>query len=233
MKTKELTENSTDISTSTLAMHCYEQIQEEIISGTLAPGQKLKVEHLKEQLKVGQSPVREALARLVSSGLVELIGNRGFRVAEVSERDVRDLYEVYFNIEMLALTQALERGDDAWEATVVVALHRLAQAENSTEPVPYSVWGERNYNFHVALISGCYSPLLLHIRADVYKRFDRYCRIAFDLPNSDLVLNHEEHAELAAAVLKRDLKKATELMRHHIFGALEDVIMRLKVKKLI
>lgn len=218
---------------NTLALQCYEQLQEDIINGTFAPGQKLKIELLKQRLDVGQSPIREALSRLVASGLVETQDNKGFRVAQVSEENIRDIYRTFFQIELLALNQAMELGDDAWEASVAAALHHLALVETRQEPVSYQVWSQRNYAFHVALISGCNSPLLLQIRANVYHRFDRYCRIAFNLSNMQLHLNHDEHKKLADAVLERNVKKVHELLEYHIFGALEDVIATLQKNNLL
>ncbi len=234
MKTKPITEiRITKNKENTLALQCYEQLQDDIINGTFAPGQKLKMETLKQRLKVGQSPIREALSRLVASGLVENQGNKGFRVAQVSETNIRDIYRTFFQIELLALNQAMELGGDAWEASVAAALHHLALVETKLEPVSYQIWAQRNYAFHVALISGCNSPLLLHIRANLYLCFDRYCRIAFNISNSQLHLNHDEHKKLAEAVLERNTKKARELLQSHVFGALEDVIKTLKKSNLL
>lgn len=218
---------------NTLAMQCFEYIQENIMNGAYRPGQKLKMEFLKEQLGAGQSPIREALSRLSESGLVEAEDNKGFRVASMSEEEVRDIYNVYFNIETLALEQAIKLGDDFWEASIVSTLHQLGIIENKTGPVSYADWATRNYAFHVALISGCNSPLLLELRADVYRRFDRYCRVAFNLSQTQLHLNHEEHKKLADAVLQRNFTAARELMHYHIFGALEDVIKTLKRHNLL
>lgn len=218
---------------NTLALQCYEQLQSDIINGVFTPGQKLKMELLKQRLDVGQSPIREALSRLVASGLVETQDNKGFRVAQISEENIRDIYRTFFQIELLALNQAMELGNDAWEASVAAALHHLALVETKQESVLYEVWAQRNYAFHVALISGCNSPLLLQIRANVYHRFDRYCRIAFNLSNMQLHLNHDEHKKLAAAVLERNTKKVRELLEYHIFGALEDVIVTLKQNNLL
>lgn len=218
---------------TTFSGQCYEHIQEMIINGTLAPGQKLKVEELKSQFGVGQSPIREALSRLVTSGLVEMHDNKGFRVARVSEADVRDTYRTFLQIELLALMQAIEFGDDAWEAGIVAALHQLALIENKKGPVAYADWLKRNYAFHVSLITGCNSPLLLELRAMVYRRFERYCYIAFTILPSELELNHKEHKQLAQSVLQRDAQKAQELMEHHILGALEDVVKMLKKNQVI
>lgn len=219
----------------TLSQQCYDKLQDDIINGTLQPGQKLKVANLKDQLDMGQSPVREALSRLVTTGLVEAEDNKGFRVAQISEADIRDIYQTYLHIELLAITQAMKLGDDAWEGRIAGALHELAIVETQHKPTSYDVWTERNYNFHVALISGCNSPALMHIRADIYRRFDRYCRISFNLNNSSrkLIANHQEHRELAQAVIARDAKKVEKLLTWHITGSLEDVIAQLKNSSLL
>ena len=211
-----------------LANQCYDEIQEQIINGTFKPGKKLKVEELKEQLQTGASPIREALSRLINSGLVQAHDNKGFYVTQVSESNIRDLYQTFLQIELLALTQAIKYGDDTWKTSIVAALYNLSLVENSTEKISYSVWGERNYAFHVALISGCNSPTLLNVRAQIYRQFDRYCRIAFNLSYTELEVNHEEHKNLAQAVLNRDMQQTTAIITHHILGALEDVIATLK-----
>lgn len=212
-----------------LVNQCYDEIQEHIINGTFEPGKKLKVEELKQQLKSGASPIREALSRLVSSGLVEARDNKGFYVTQISQADVRDLYHTFLQIDLLALALAIKYGDDAWQTGIVAALYNLSLVENSSKPIPYAVWAERNNAFHTALISGCNSPILLDIRAQLYRRFDRYCRIAFNLSHTKLERNHEEHKQIADAVLDRDIKKTTTLMTHHILGMLENVITTLKV----
>jgi len=220
---------------TTLAQECYAKIQDDILDGIFSPGQKLKITKLKDQLQSGQSAVREALSRLVTTGLVEAEDNKGFRVTKISESDIRDIYQTYLDIELLAVTKAMKLGDDAWQGKIVGALYELALVENGTKPPSYEIWMERNYNFHVALISGCNSPALMQIRSDIYRRFDRYCRISFNL-NTDLkqlTANHQEHQELAQAVLNRDAKKVEKLMTYHIMGSLEDVIKQLKINNLL
>ena len=220
-------------SDSTLAQQCYDQLQYEIIEGILKPGEKLKVGPIKTRFSIGQSPVREALSRLVACGLVDIEDNKGFRVAAISEEDIRYTYKTFTQIENMALALAIEKGDDAWEANIVAALYKLGLIENKDAFDSYAVWAERNYNFHVALISGCKSPTLLEIRRAVYIKFDRYCRMAYHLTKEELSINHEEHKKLATAVLERDIKKAQALMTYHINGALENVIKKFKENTLI
>ncbi len=218
---------------STLAQQCYEQLQSEIIQGILKPGQKLKVAPIKERFNIGQSPVREALSRLVSSGLVDVEDNKGFRVSTISESNIRDIYATFTLIENMALALAIEHGDAGWEALIVAELHKLSLLENKKEFDSYAQWAECNYNFHVALISGCNSPTLLDIRRNLYMKFDRYCRMAYQISKHALSINNHEHQQIARAVLARDKKKAQALMIYHINGAIEDVIKDFKKNNFI
>jgi GntR family transcriptional regulator, carbon starvation induced regulator len=214
----------------TLAQKCYEQLQSDIIDGTLKPGEKLKVEPMKQRFGIGQSPIREALSRLATSGLVTVENNKGFRVTNVSEANIRDTYTTFIRIENMALALAIEHGDAAWEAVIVAELHKLALIEQKNDSNSFSLWLQQNHDFHVALIAGCNSPALLEIRHMIYQKFDRYCRMAYPLIKDKLIINYADHQALVTAVLQRDIKKAQELMSNHINGALEDVIKKLTIQ---
>jgi len=220
------------LSDLSLAQQCFERLQLEIVGGVLKPGEKLKVEPIKDRFGIGQSPVREALSKLSALGLVETEENKGFRVAAISQADIRDCYAVMTAIESLALTWSIKHGDDEWKANIVAQLYKLSLVEQSTVPVSDDVWLERNADFHLALISGCKSPLLLELRSSIYSKFDRYCRMSYGLSNQNLHINHEHHKELADAVLARDTVRAKKLMHDHINGALEDVIQIFKDQNL-
>ena len=213
---------------SSFAQQCYEQLQQEIIQGVLRPGEKLKVMPITERFGIGQSPVREALSKLSALGLVEVEENKGFKVAAVSEYDIRDTYKVFTAIETTALVWAIKFGDEEWEADIVAKLHTLSNVECAEKAVSHSMWVERNYDFHVALIAGCKSPELLEIRRNLYMKFDRYCQMSYQLSKLSLHNNNECHKQLADAVLQRNVKESNRLMTHHINGPLEDVIKQFK-----
>lgn len=217
----------------TLAQQCYDRLHEDILNGILEPGAKIKIAPLKEQFKIGQSPIREALSRLVASGLVTVEDNKGFRVTEISEEDVRDTYAVLLFITKKGLEQAIMHATSESKAQIVTELYRLALVETGYEKIPYAVWAEHNYAFHRALIAGCRSPLLLEIYALVYTKFDRYCRIAYSKRHSCLEANHAEHKALAQSVLDQNFVVAQKLIEQHINSALEDVIKALKKQKCI
>ncbi|MEV8469075.1 GntR family transcriptional regulator, partial [Fluviibacterium sp. DFM31] len=72
----------------------YQAIRQMIITGELAPGEKLKIEHLKDRMNTGASPIREALTLLVSDQLVERLDQRGFRAAPVSQENFGEILKL-------------------------------------------------------------------------------------------------------------------------------------------
>ena len=218
---------------NSLAVQCFEQLKQEIIQGILLPGEKLKVMPITKRFGIGQSPVREALSKLSASGLVVEVENKGFTVASVSQSDIRDIYKVFTMIETTALQWAMKCDDHEWQANIVAQLHKLSLIENSQKTVPHHVWASANYDFHVALIAGCKSPALLAAREQIYMKFDRYCQLSYRLSEQMHHNNHEDHQELADAVLQGDTSLAKKIMIHHINDPLEEVIAQLTKNKIL
>lgn len=207
-----------------LTQYCFEVIERDIITNAFLPAQKLIIDDLKERFHVGHTPIREALSRLVATGLVEFKHNRGFYVAQISEGDISDIYQTFNQIECLALQQSIALGNDRWAATIVATLYELSLIEVDGSCIDQNLWFDRNYAFHLALVAGCGSTTLLDIRNNLYKKFDRYCRLSFSCIKQNLSHNYAAHKELADAVLARNNQKAIDLMSHHITGSLDEVI---------
>ena len=100
------------MSGKTLVLATYERLRNDIIAGVLAPGSRLRVEHLKEVYEAGAGTLREALALLVSDALVNTYGQRGFWVKPISLEDFADLTEKRILLETDALRLSLKNGDD-------------------------------------------------------------------------------------------------------------------------
>ncbi len=224
---------TTDSTHQSLVDYCYKNLKEGIIRGDFAPGEKLRIAKLTAHLNVGPTPIREALSRLTSSGLIEAEANRGFYVKRISEADVRDIYATFNKIEILALSQAIELGDTSWEAHILAALYKLSVIEQAPPPVDSLTWLQLNYEFHYSLVAACQSPCLLKIREDLYQLFDRYCHLSLLLNKHSLALNHKDHCDLAKAVIDRDKAKACKLMTSHLESSLKQVIEKLKKNKIL
>ena len=198
----------------TLTDQAYQQLREDIIHGKLHPGDKLRIEHLKNGYGVGATPLREALYRLTADGLVNVQGQRGFRVADMSSDELEDITDLRVALEGMALKQSVERGDDEWESRVVAAFHHLTKAESNDEP-DIQEWEVRNRDFHLALVSCCESPWLMRFYEMLYDQHKRYRNIArVDRSNRRDV--HEEHTAICDAALARDIDALLDANELHI-----------------
>ncbi|MFA7430739.1 MAG: FCD domain-containing protein [Rhodospirillaceae bacterium] len=207
----------------TLVEFAYEAIRQDILCGALAPGEKLRVEVLKEHYQVGSSTLREALTLLVADALVTAEGQRGFRVTPISLDDIRDITEMRKMLETQALRRSIERGGDEWEANLVAAWHRLSKVEERIYDDPQGLsaeWEERNKAFHEALIGACQSHWLHHFRDILYHQSERYRRIA--LTGRTVPRNvHEEHRAIFEATMARDADTACAHTAEHIDRTLQ------------
>ena len=202
----------------TLSDQAYQRLRADIIHGVLSPEEKLRIEHLRKVYGVGASPLREALSRLTADGFVTAEGQRGFRVAPMSEEDLEDITRLRVLLEKQALSQSIEHGDDAWESRIVAAFYQLEKVEESEDRDP-SEWEKRNHDFHEALIAGCTSNWLRRFYGILYDQHKRYRNISFttEIPR-DI---HQEHEELRNAALARDTERACKAIDHHIWRTAE------------
>lgn len=198
----------------TLTDQAYQQLREDIIHGKLHPGDKLRIEHLKQTYGVGATPLREALYRLSSDGFVNVQGQRGFRVAELSPHELDDVTDLRVVLEGMALKESVELSDDEWESRVVAAFHHLTKAESQDEP-DIQEWEVRNKEFHEALISCCQSPWLMRFYGILYDQHKRYRNVArIDRGSRRDV--HKEHTEICDAALAKDINALLEANEQHI-----------------
>jgi len=190
----------------------YIALREAIITGEIAPGEKLKVETLKSTLETGASPVREALSLLTSNQLVERRDQRGFRVALASRKQFEEILSLRCKLEDLALRASIEAGKQEWEEQLVLSHHHMEKSHAE----PYGVFEERHKAFHMALLSACDSPILLRFCEQLYDLNVRYRYLAV---SSDGYAQRDvagEHRAILDAAIAGDVELASsELISHY------------------
>jgi len=199
----------------TFAQAVQARLASDILNGHLAPGTRLRLQTMCDTYQVSMSPLREALAGLAGRGLVIQEGQRGFRVARASAGDLRDVTETRVNIETTALRLSIERGDDAWEAAVLAAHHRLSRRPRSEKLLVDETWEELHRGYHIALIAACGLPRLLGFCTMLHDHFDRYRRLAV-LHGGRHPLLKSNHATIVKAALAKDIEQAEGLLAAHI-----------------
>ncbi|MCV4264315.1 GntR family transcriptional regulator [Pseudomonas capsici] len=202
-----------------------QQMKKSIICCELAPGEKLKVAELSQNYGLSSSPIREALNRLAQEGIVEASENKGFRVARLSVEDFQQITQLRRLLECEALAEAIRYGDDAWEADVLGAFHRLNVIEKRLGSIAVALdddWSVRHKAFHFALFSACPSAMLLRLIDSLFDQAERYRRFSA-LHRKVERHKGDEHQQLIDAVLSRDVDASVELLGNHIGGTLTHV----------
>ncbi len=200
----------------TLARTICDRIRADILTGKRTPGMKIRLDDLKGEFEVSWSPIREALSRLAAEGLILTEGQRGYRVAPVSKADLDEIIRLRASLETMALRGAIEKGDDAWEAEVLAAHHRLSKFEDRRwDPDEAEQWEHWHHAFHTALTQACSSPILLQFCAQLHELNDRYRRLFLSAYKFDRDVAGE-HRAMAEATLARDADKACRLLETHI-----------------
>ena len=200
----------------TRASTVYERLHDDIITGTLQPGAKLRVKELIEKYNTGNSPLREALNRLSANGMVRREENRGFRVPSASTEELMELTRTRCWVEEIALRESINNGGAEWEERIVLAYHWLSRAARNEEGINSTSpdWEAHHREFHQALISACKSQLLMDFCSELSQRSFRYRNLVEVVEYRD---RHEleEHNELQEAALSRNADRAVELLKKH------------------
>lgn len=181
----------------------------EIESGVIAPGAVLKQELLAERFGVSRQPVRQALDRLLASGLLVRRGDRSLAVAGLTQQQASDLAEIRMSLESTALRssmEALTQGD-------LRKAHRLN--EDLVEEDEPAMLEELDIAFHRVLYSRCGNTRLLEM-IDNLRRESRRAYTRQPKGSSDRMILQAEHATIIAACERRNTAAALSALASHL-----------------
>ncbi|WBB46950.1 GntR family transcriptional regulator [Verrucosispora sp. WMMA2044] len=177
------------------------RLTREILSGRSDPGERLVEEQLTRRLGISRAPLREALRLLAQRGLVEHVPRRGVRVATLSDRDVRELYELRDVLERFAVRSAIPVRRDSDLAGLRAALDQMREATRDGDRLAVA---ESHRAFHVALValagnrqlSTVYDSILVKLQLYMAINLRREAEVA---QPQDGVHRHERLFEAVAA----------------------------------
>lgn len=190
-----------------------------ILNGTLQPGQPLRQEALSEQLNVSRTPLRHALQSLAEEGLVETIGYKGARVAELDGGMIDDLFEMRLFLEPLALRSALPQ---ITKLDLAAAEMALDAADAEVEPSRLSAL---NWDFHHAL----YRPSKRQTLLRIIEQLNKASALAEVIASSIVVRPEKsatEHRKLLQACRDGDEAGAIAALDEHLRLAHHDIRTR-------
>ncbi|MEM7379539.1 MAG: GntR family transcriptional regulator, partial [Pseudomonadota bacterium] len=194
--------------TGSQTQQAYDTLRHLIVTCALPPGEKLKIDGLRQRLAIGASPIREALSLLTSDNLVERIDQRGFRTARISAAHFEEILTLRCTLEDLALRESFAEATDAWEESVVLAHHRMQRADADR-------FEQHHKAFHMALIANTDAPILLKFCSHLYDLNIRYRYLAGSALNYRRRDVADEHQGILDAVAVRDVDLASERLLSH------------------
>jgi DNA-binding GntR family transcriptional regulator len=197
---------------SALKDWAYDTIKESILNLRSSPGTQLHIEDLADQMGISRTPIREALLRLESDGLVRVVPRVGFFVTEITRRDLEELFEL----------RALLEGYAAEKAASLLTEDELAHIDRVLETGVSAVeqgdldnFLETEIAFHTLLIERAPNRQLIAMMESLQ-----------DLTYRERILSLEslenvresciEHRRIVEALRQRDGELAGRLMREHI-----------------
>ena len=200
------------------------ELRAAIMSGSLEPGDQLGEADLAEHFSVSRGPLREAMQRLVSEGVLTAIANRGVFVAELTLDDVRDVYRTRSVIERGAVEIVIddERREELARAVEgAIARMRKAAAKGDGPGV-----SDADQAFHEAIVECSHSPRLIRAMRTLLVE-TRMCLGELRTTYPDLDTQVHEHEALAQAFLDESPARVKSLLLAH----LEDAVDRLVAKR--
>jgi DNA-binding GntR family transcriptional regulator len=200
--------------------HAYRELMREIVSFTLMPGEDLDEATLVGRLGVSRTPVREALVRLAAEGLVQLVPNRGARVAPMGWNDIREHLEAFDVSQRLVTRWAAIRRTEDQIAKIDTERKSFEAAFRKDDALGML---DANFRFHAAIGAACRNSLLQRFYIQQLTADLRIARLAMTnecFPSERAYRGHvgeivREHRELVEAIRDRDGNRSEELARSH------------------
>ncbi|MFF3494534.1 GntR family transcriptional regulator [Streptomyces sp. NPDC002795] len=196
----------------------YAELRDQILSGDLPAGSRLAQYALAESLNMSITPLREAIRRLSSEGLLTVDTHRDVRVSTMTADEARQLFEVRLSLDPTAAELAAKRRTDADIAAMRAAVDQLLPVTRQ--------WGEgalaAHRVFHQTLYRASRNDVLIKMLDDLWDKSDRYRRLGLDLPPGDepRTRDHGEHHRLVDLIVDGQADQAAQLMRDHITNSL-------------
>ncbi len=192
-----------------------ETIREAIINGVLNPGERLMEIQLAEEMGVSRTPVREAIRKLELEGFVVMVPRRGTYVADLSIKDINEVFELRTALDVLAAGLAAERiTDDELEELERLLVHigEYIDDENREKII------EADSHFHDLLYKASRNDRLVGIINNLREQITRFRSTSINYPGR-LKTTWAEHRMLLEAIAQRDGKLARKIAREHMENA--------------
>jgi DNA-binding GntR family transcriptional regulator len=203
--------NHTDLTEQT-----YQVLRNRILTRQVKPGEKISVDEVAHGLGVSRTPVTDALKRLATDGLVEIMPRRGTFVSELTARDVEELFDIRLLIETYAAEMIVVNGKaieflEAIEEPIRV----MSRATVDDDYGDYEAFIEGDRQMHLALVKATENQKLIEMYMDLNVHM-HVARAHYLSSVENARQAHQEHEAILAAFHEADPKKVKKELGRHI-----------------
>ena len=189
----------------------FEAMREAIVSGRLAPGERLVEIKLADEMGVSRTPVREAIRKLELEGFVIMMQRKGAYVAGLSPKEIRDVFEIRSTLESLAAKLAAER---ITEPQLELLKRQLADLEEMIKTHEIEAVVKADITFHDILFSASGNARLVSMLSNLREQIHRYRSMSLSYPGRMSIALGEHRAIVKAIVEHKPDDAANAALRH-------------------
>lgn len=195
--------------------YVYAELRRRLMAGSFMPGERLREEHIASELSVSRTPVRSAIERLVTDGLVKHEGRRGAVVLGWQDRDIDEAFELRMLLEPYSAKAAAERATPEQIAELERINQSMLDAINADAADSVAQVQHFNNQFHHALLEAAQSA---RVRSMVENLLDMPIIIGsfYFYTKDDMLRSVEHHRQIIAALRARDAECAEIAVRFHL-----------------
>ena len=215
---------------STLWEQLFESIKDAILANQYRPGEELPIEKLAAEYGVSNTPVREALARLASAGLVRIVPNKGAVVAPITESDIRDVWEVRKLLEPHLAEAAVEKCNLEELLGVIAGLQNVLG-----RPQDFAAYSQVSFEVHALFYKHLSNKLLREVleRVNLHSiRIRHYVEGSEDPLRCEVIRQvTREHLDIVEALRRRDAEEAGRKILQHLSAGEKRLLRVLRARE--
>lgn len=194
----------------------YQKIKDMMYNNQLIPGQKIIYADLAGKLSTSITPIVQALKRLESSKIVKYIPNKGYVVNEITETDVRELYEARESLEMYILPKIIRN----MTPDAIASVRDYFRLSDMTDPRKWVVYDGQ---FHLKIAEYARNDVIYHLLEEILERIYLRYKPQY-LGEQRLKEALKEHREILQSIARGNLKEVRSVIRKHLYQQLDYTI---------
>lgn len=199
---------------SSLGDEIYEEILSDLISLKISPGSRITIDNLARELDVSQTPIRSALIRLESEGLVEKKHNFGYTAAAIpTEKEFKDIYEMRFLLEAHTASAAAENPKECFINQLISLNNEMRELAKDVRKYNYSKFAKKDAEFHSLIAEQSGNKIIMDTLKKLYVHIHIFRSRSNPYTTNEAVT---EHQIIIDEIVKKSSLDAKQAMIDHI-----------------